>query len=209
MTRIIAGAAGGRRLLTPQGDLTRPTSDRVREAVFSTLAARGLLDGTAVLDLFCGSGALGLEAVSRGARSALLVDQAREAVAVARRNVAALGLPGVSVVQQPVARFVAAPAPTAHDLVLLDPPYAYPEADLAGVLGALLAQGWLAPDALVVVERSTRSPEPAWPGGLEALGVRRYGETAVWTAEPADPGPAPDPDPGTSASAHSSDTRSS
>jgi 16S rRNA (guanine966-N2)-methyltransferase len=179
VTRIIAGAARGRRLETPRGAATRPTSDRVREALFGSLDARGVLDGAVVLDLFAGSGALGLEAASRGAGQVVLVDSAREAVAVARRNAAALGLAGVRVVQAPVRRWLAGPDVPAADLVLLDPPYALDEEALAAVLRALdgVARG-----ALVVVERDGRSPEPAWPKGWEPQGARRYGDTVLWTA---------------------------
>jgi 16S rRNA (guanine966-N2)-methyltransferase len=180
MTRIIAGAVGGRRIETPKGPETRPTSDRVREALFGALEARDVLDGAAVLDLFAGSGALGLEAASRGAASVVLVDSARAAVEIARRNVAALGLPGVRVVQAPVLRYLAGAAVPA-DLALLDPPYSVGEDALAGVLTALDA-GHLAPGAVVVVERSARSPQPRWPPGWTPDGVRRYGDTAVWTA---------------------------
>ena len=181
MTRIIAGAARGRRLETPRGAATRPTSDRVREALFGFLDARGVLDGAVVLDLFAGSGALGLEAASRGAREVVLVDSARAAVAVARRNVAALGLAGVRVVQAPVLRWLGGPDVPTTDVALLDPPYGLGDDDLAKVLvtldGAPLAGG-----ALVVVERDGRSPEPAWPGGWEPESARRYGDTVLWTA---------------------------
>jgi 16S rRNA (guanine966-N2)-methyltransferase len=180
MTRIIAGSAGGRRIETPKGSDTRPTSDRVREALFGSLAARGVIDGAAVLDLYAGSGALGLEAASRGAVSVVLVDSSRAAVDVARRNMAALGLTGVRVVHAPVLRYLGTPGAVA-DLVLLDPPYSIAEDALAGVLAALDG-GHLAPGALVVVERSARSPEPRWPSGWTGDGVRRYGDTAVWTA---------------------------
>jgi 16S rRNA (guanine966-N2)-methyltransferase len=180
VTRIIAGTAGGRRIETPKGPDTRPTSDRVREALFGALQARDVLDGAVVLDLYAGSGALGLEAASRGAASVVLVDAARSAVAVARRNVDALGLPGVRVVQSPVLRFLAGP-PAPADLVLLDPPYALDEADLAEVLAAL-DPDHLASEAVVVVERAGRSPEPRWPPGWFPDGVRRYGDTALWTA---------------------------
>jgi 16S rRNA (guanine966-N2)-methyltransferase len=180
MTRIIAGSAGGRRIETPKGSDTRPTSDRVREALFSALQARRVLDGAAVLDLFAGSGALGLEAASRGAASVVLVDSSRAAVEVARRNVAALGLPGVRVVHTPVLRYLAGPAAPV-DLALLDPPYTLDEETLAQVLAAL-DSGHLAPDAVVVVERAARSPQPRWPTGWTATGARRYGDTAVWTA---------------------------
>ncbi len=182
MTRIIGGTAGGRTLVVPPGGRTRPTSDRVREALFSALNSRGLPDGARVLDLYAGSGALGLEAASRGAVEVVLVDSWRAAVEAARRNVAALGLPGVRVVPASCERFVAVPAPQAMDLVFLDPPYALAEPDLARVLGALVDGGWVAEGGVVVVERSARGPEPGWPEALSHEPVRRYGETAVWTA---------------------------
>ena len=186
MTRIIAGTVGGRTLRTPPGSGTRPTSDRVREALFSALDARGAVAGARVLDLYAGSGALGLEAMSRGARSAVLVESDRRAAATCTRNAGDLGLGRVRVLASTVTSALAAdPAPDeVADLALLDPPYDVGEDDLAAVLGRL-ADAWLAEDALVVVERSSRSPEPTWPPGLERLGKpRRYGETTVWLAEP-------------------------
>ncbi|MGG5258505.1 16S rRNA (guanine(966)-N(2))-methyltransferase RsmD [Phycicoccus avicenniae] len=186
MTRIIAGTHGGRTLRTPSGSGTRPTSDRVREALFSALDARGAVRGAHVLDLYAGSGALGLEAVSRGARSCLLVESDRRAAATITANVRALGLEAVRVRTSTVGAALAGePGPDdVADLVLLDPPYDVGEDELAAVLGRLAA-GWLAPDGLVVVERSSRSPEPAWPHGLERDGKpRRYGETTVWLAVP-------------------------
>ncbi len=182
MTRIVSGTAGGRRLVVPKGETTRPTSERVREALFSMLDTRGAVRGARVLDLYCGSGALGLEAASRGAAEVVLVDSAHQAVAAARQNVAALGLPRVSVVVAAAERHVAAAAGRPFDLVLLDPPYAVAADPLAAVLARLADGGWLAEDALVVVERSTRTPEPRWPDGLERVDVRRYGDTSVWIA---------------------------
>lgn len=184
MTRVIAGTAGGRTLRTPPGSGTRPTSDRVREALFSALDARDAVRGARVLDLYAGSGALGLEAASRGASSVVLVESDRRAADVITRNVRDLGLPGVRVVRTTVAAALAPdPAPAdAADLVLVDPPYDVDETALAAVLSRL-ASGWLAPGGLVVVERSTRSPEPGWPPGLERSGKpRKYGETTVWLA---------------------------
>lgn len=188
MTRIVAGQAGGRRLVVPKGDGTRPTSDRVREALFSALDARGAVRGARVLDLYAGSGALGLEAASRGAASVVLVESARPAVEAARRNVTELALTGVSVVLSSVERFLAGSPSGPADLVLLDPPYPLREPEVAAVLTALVgagddAVGWLRAGALVVVERSSRSPEPSWPAGLVRTSVRRYGETAIWLAE--------------------------
>lgn len=185
MTRLIAGTHGGRTLRTPPGSGTRPTSERVREALFSALDARDAVRGAAVLDLYAGSGALGLEALSRGARSAVLVESDRRAAATAAANVRALGLAGARVVTATVAAFLA-PAPGADDaadLVLLDPPYDVAQDALAAVL-ARLADGWAAPGALVAVERSSRSGEPKWPEGLVRTGrPRRYGETTLWLAE--------------------------
>jgi 16S rRNA (guanine966-N2)-methyltransferase len=182
MTRIVAGTLGGRRLVVPRGDTTRPTSDRVREALFSALDARGLVHGSRVVDLYAGSGALGLEAASRGAASVILVDSNRQAVEAARRNVQALGLSRVSVVLSSAERFLAAPPQLPADLVLADPPYATAQDDLGSVLTALAAQ-WLSPGATVVVERSSRTLEPHWPADLVRTDVRRYGETALWQAQ--------------------------
>ena len=184
MTRVIAGTAGGRTLRTPPGSGTRPTSDRVREALFSALDARDAVRGARVHDLYAGSGALGLEAASRGAASVVLVESDRRAADVISRNVRDLGLPGIRVLRATVAAALAPqPAPSdAADLVLVDPPYDVDEPTLAAVLDRLAA-GWLAPDGLVVVERSTRSPEPTWPPGIRPSGKpRKYGETTVWLA---------------------------
>jgi len=184
VTRIIAGTSGGRTLRTPPGSGTRPTSDRVREALFSALDARDAVRGSRVLDLYAGSGALGLEAASRGASSVVLVESDRRAADVIARNARDLALPGIRVVRSTVAAALAPdPGPSeAADLVLVDPPYDVAEHEVAAVL-ARLAAGWLAPGGLVVVERSTRSPEPTWPPGILPTGKpRRYGETTVHLA---------------------------
>lgn len=186
MTRVIAGSAGGQRLVTPRGRLTRPTSDRVREALFSRLDHLGVLRQATVLDLYCGSGALGLEAASRGAARVVLVDQQRAAGEAARTNAAALRRAGVAgeveVRQDSVARFLAGRQLTHPvDLALLDPPYDLSEQELHEVLALLLP--WLAPQALVVVERSARSGQPDWPQPLQPADDRRYGETRVWFAQ--------------------------
>lgn len=194
MTRIVAGAAGGRSLATPPGDRTRPTSERVREALFSRLDHLGVLPNARVLDLYAGSGALGLEAASRGAADVVLVEASRAVAQLARRNAeqvrAAVRADGrelvVAVRPEPVARVLAeSPPATPYDVVLLDPPYDLDEASLAADLAALAAPGWLAPDAVVVVERSSRTPQPDWPAGLAGFAERRYGETRLWYAEPA------------------------
>jgi 16S rRNA (guanine966-N2)-methyltransferase len=182
VTRIVAGEAGGRRLGVPPGDRTRPTSDRTREALFGTLAALLDLDGARVLDLYAGSGAVGLEAVSRGAASALLVDCDARAAATARVNAAALGLADrVTVRRERVGRVLAAGPPAEPvDLAFADPPYAQPGAEVDAALAALVRHGWLAPGAVLVVERSSRAPGPTWPDGVRPLSSRRYGEGTLW-----------------------------
>ncbi|XAS75873.1 16S rRNA (guanine(966)-N(2))-methyltransferase RsmD [Dermatophilaceae bacterium Sec6.4] len=182
MPRIIAGSARGRRIATPPGEGTRPTSDRVREALFGRLAHLGALQHAAVLDLYAGSGALGLEALSRGARTALLVEKDPRAAAVIRRNVAELSLPA-TVRCAAAASVVDAVAPHAMHLVLIDPPYAIPQAEIAELLAALVQGGWLQIEAVVVLERSSRSGAPAWPDRLRAMESRAYGETTLWFAE--------------------------
>ena len=173
MTRIIAGALAGRRLAVPPNG-TRPTSDRVRESLFSILNGRGALAEARVLDLFAGSGALGFEALSRGAESLVAVVVARAATRILRENAAALGVE-VEVHQSPAARFLRT-APRAFDLILIDPPY---DEDVDPILEFLEA-GWAAPGAFVVVERSSRSAPPLLPGGWEPWEERRYGETTLW-----------------------------
>jgi 16S rRNA (guanine966-N2)-methyltransferase len=183
MTRIVAGDAGGRRLVVPRGEITRPTSDRVREALFSALDARGLVPGARVLDLYAGSGALGLEAASRGAASVVLVDASRQAVEAARVNVAALDFPRVTVVLSSVRRYLAQRTVSPSSLVFADPPYVLGQDELTEMLTSLTERGWLQPEALVLLERSSRSIEPRWPKGLTRQAIRRYGETAVWQAQ--------------------------
>jgi 16S rRNA (guanine966-N2)-methyltransferase len=179
VTRIVAGSVGGRRLAVP-GSGTRPTSDRVREALFSAIEAAMDLSGARVLDLYAGSGALGLEALSRGAATAVLVESDAAAAAVLRRNIAALGLPGARPRTGRVATVLAEPAAEPFDLVLADPPYAFdPAADLA----ALAAGGWVGPGSLVVVERSRRSGPPDWPAALVPGRTRRYGDTELHWAQ--------------------------
>ncbi|KRE55190.1 16S rRNA (guanine(966)-N(2))-methyltransferase RsmD [Phycicoccus sp. Soil748] len=184
MTRIISGRAGGLRLATPPGAGTRPTSDRVREALFSRLEHLEVLAGVRVLDLYAGSGALGLEALSRGATDVLLVEADQAAAKVTEANVRALDLPGAVVRRAPVAKVLATAPAAPYGLVFSDPPYALSEDDLAGDLALLAEHRWLTPDALVVVERSSRSPEPRWPAAWECEGERRYGETRIWFAGP-------------------------
>jgi 16S rRNA (guanine966-N2)-methyltransferase len=177
----VSGRYGGRRITTPPGRETRPTSDRVREALFSTLDSELGLPGARVLDLYAGSGAVGLEALSRGAEHALLVEHDPRAVKVIRANIAALGATGATVCGGRVAAVLATGNQgTAYDLVFADPPYPLIEQELAAMLAALMQGGWLADGAMVVVERSSRSPEPPWVQGITGERGRRYGETTLW-----------------------------
>ncbi|MFR9751971.1 16S rRNA (guanine(966)-N(2))-methyltransferase RsmD [Nocardia sp. 004] len=183
MTRIVAGTAGGRRLRVPPAG-TRPTSDRVREALFSALTARLDFAGARVLDLYAGSGALGLEALSRGAAHALLIESDRKAAAVVRGNIADLGLPGAELRVATVANALqAGGAAAGFDMVFSDPPYAVDDAAVLADLRALAERGWLRPGAMVVVERSARSPEIRWPASFVPSTSRRYGETRIELAE--------------------------
>ncbi len=191
MTRIVAGTLGGRRLESPAGDRTRPTSDRVREALFSRVESfLGGFDGTAVLDLYAGSGAVGLEALSRGASRAVLVESDRRAATVVRRNIDALGLADrAELVAQPVERVARQPPRVLAGLVFADPPYAMSAVALRQVLGGALTTGWCAPGALIVVERPTRADSWRFPQGIDSVGERRYGETTLWYGQLAGPTP--------------------
>jgi 16S rRNA (guanine966-N2)-methyltransferase len=181
VTRIIGGRVGGRRLQTPRGATTRPTSDRVREALFSAVESwGGSLAGLRFLDLYAGSGAVGLEAWSRGAGVVTLVEQDRRTAGLITRNARSLGFPRADVVNASVAATLRRRPAAPYDLVFADPPYPLAEERLAEDLAALVDHGWLVPGALVVVERSARSPEPGWPAGLQVDRVRRYGETVLW-----------------------------
>ncbi|WP_037607622.1 16S rRNA (guanine(966)-N(2))-methyltransferase RsmD [Streptacidiphilus rugosus] len=182
MTRVIAGAARGRRLAVPPGVSTRPTSDRAREALFSSWEAlRGSLAGARVLDLYAGSGAVGLEALSRGAAHALLVEEDPSAVKVILANVRTLSLPGAEVRAGKAERVIAgAPPGTPYDLLFLDPPYVVGDDDLREILITLASGGWLDDDVIVTVERSTRGGVFSWPDGFDALRERKYGEATLW-----------------------------
>ena len=184
MARVIAGEAGGRRLAVPDGRDTRPTSDRAREGLFATISSIvGPLAGARVLDLYAGSGAVGLEALSRGAEHVLLVEHGARAARVIRQNIEAIGLPGAAVVADRVER-VLARGPRGpedrYDVVFADPPYALADAGVTRVLSLLAEQGWLAPGALVIVERATRSGPMSWPDGFVPDRARRYGEATFW-----------------------------
>ncbi|GAB1822075.1 16S rRNA (guanine(966)-N(2))-methyltransferase RsmD [Herbidospora sp. RD11066] len=180
MTRLIAGIAGGRRIEVPPGKGTRPTSDRAREGIFSTvLSLVGVPERVA--DLYAGSGAVGLESLSRGAGHALLVESDAKALRTIRANVAALNLPGAVVLAERVERLVARPCEgEPYDFVFADPPYAVSDAVVEKMLVDLRAGGWLADGALVAVERETRGNDLRWPPGFEEARARRYGEATVW-----------------------------
>ncbi|GAA0614120.1 16S rRNA (guanine(966)-N(2))-methyltransferase RsmD [Kribbella sandramycini] len=180
MSRIIGGVAGGRRIAVPPGTGTRPTTDRVREALFSSLETEfGSFDGLAVLDLYSGSGAIGLEALSRGAANVLMVESDRKAADVITANLKVVGLPGASVVLRPAEKLAAGAPPAEFDLLYADPPYRLETAELQDILVALTAGGWFAADAIVVVERGKREPWE-WPDGFAALRDRKYGEARLW-----------------------------
>jgi len=187
MTRIVAGSAGSLRLKVPSAG-TRPTSDRVREAIFSALDAQDTVRDARVLDLYAGSGALGLEAASRGAASVDLVERAAAAAAIARDNAKAVGravaaagrpAPRVTVTSAAVQPYLDRATRT-WDLVFVDPPYELGDEELSAALTALGPH--LDPGAVVIVERSARTPEPSWPAALTPLRSRTYGETIVWWA---------------------------
>jgi 16S rRNA (guanine966-N2)-methyltransferase len=178
MTRLISGVAGGRRLKVPPSGV-RPTGDKARQALFNSLASLVDLDGAAVLDLYAGSGALGLEALSRGASSVVFVESGPRVLPVLRANVEAVGLPGARVVAGSVPTVVAGAPPARFDLVVADPPYATPPEEVLGVLTALADGGWLAEEAVVVVERSSREQPWEWPTPLTGIRDRRYGEALL------------------------------
>ncbi|KQW53562.1 16S rRNA (guanine(966)-N(2))-methyltransferase RsmD [Nocardioides sp. Root1257] len=184
MTRIIGGQAGGRRLETPRGSATRPTSDRVREALFSAVESWcGSLHGLRFLDLYAGSGAVGLEGWSRGAGVVTLVEQDRRTATLIGDNARTIGFAKAGVIAGSVAATLRKPPSAPYDVVFSDPPYPLSEEDVAADLDALVEHGWLVPGALVVVERSGRSPEPTWPEGFTDTRAKRYGETTLWYAE--------------------------
>ncbi|MFG1602490.1 16S rRNA (guanine(966)-N(2))-methyltransferase RsmD [Actinoplanes sp. NPDC049265] len=186
MTRIIAGAHGGRRLSAPPGSQTRPTSDRVREALFSSLDSLTDLDGARFVDLYAGSGAVGLEALSRGATFALLVESDAKAARVIRDNVVALRAGAAArLIAGKVATVLAAPPEGGpFDVVFADPPYALADGELTEMQHLLVDNGWLAPDAVTVIERSTRAvprgEDLSWVDGITPERSKRYGETTLW-----------------------------
>jgi 16S rRNA (guanine966-N2)-methyltransferase len=188
VTRIIAGRAGSLTLEVPDAG-TRPTSDRVRESLFGALESADALRGAAVLDLYAGSGALALEAISRGAASADLVEKSPRAATVVQRNIArvakSVGRDAAMNVHRSSAIAYLQTARGPFDLVFIDPPYDLAEHELTHALELLAPL--LSPHAVVVVERAKRSPEPTLPAGLIADRMKRYGDTALWWSRPAEP----------------------
>lgn len=183
MTRIIAGTARGRRLEVPSRG-TRPTSDRIREALFSSLDSSvreggGWVD-VVVLDLYAGTGALGLEALSRGAQRAYLVESGREAIRAMRANIAAVGSDAAVVIPRKVGSVIGDPPGPAATLVLADPPYEVPADRLAGELDRLVTLGWIGAGAEIVVERPTRDRNRPLPAEWEVHRERAYGDTTLW-----------------------------
>ncbi len=192
MTRIIGGTAGGRRLQTSRGQTTRPTSDRVREALFASVESWcGSLSGLRFLDLYAGSGAVGLEAWSRGAGVVTLVESDRRAATLIRQNARAIGCTVADVVAATVAGTLRRAPRAPYDVVFLDPPYPLAPEDVDATLAALDGQGWLVPGALVIVERAVRGRGPAFPDGFEEVRERRYGETVLWYGHAAPAAPSP------------------
>lgn len=193
MSRIISGMAGGTNLKSVPGDATRPTTDRVKEALFSRLESWDVISSARVLDLFAGSGSLGLETASRGARHVMLVELAPKAVSVCQQNAKkineTLKQDIVAVQRGKVDTYLSSlvdeetllPRKT-FDLVFMDPPYPLTDQELSVTLQKVSLV--LEKDATVIVERSSRSPEPTWPANLERIAEKKYGETKLWFAEP-------------------------
>jgi len=191
MTRVIAGSLKGRRLLVPDEGV-RPTSDKVREAIFSSLQSRFDFEGARVLDLFAGTGALGIEALSRGARFAALVESNPATARTLKKNIESLSLTNnTQVVVRKVGSYLndalaadrAKSDSSSFDLVFLDPPYDLEGAEVDDALGDLANSGLLAPGAMVVIERPTKSTSPTWPEAIDEQLRRTYGDTTVWYGE--------------------------
>ncbi len=185
MTRIIGGIAGSRQLASPAKS-TRPTSDRIRESIFNRLASRDLIENARVLDLYAGTGALALEAISRGANSAVLVEKDGKAAAVCSTNSTtirkALEKEGffealIKVVHKPVSAFLSADT-AEYDLVFIDPPYEVTNEEVIANLTALSPR--LSKNAVVMVERSSRSDDLELPSGFELDEEKSYGDTTVY-----------------------------
>lgn len=180
MTRIIGGDLRGRRLKVPDTN-TRPTSNRVREAIFSSVehAVSGLSD-LRILDLFAGSGALGIESISRGAAEAVLIEKDLRVADTLHSNIAALGLKTARVLIADALVEISKPSSRGKfDVVFIDPPYDLADEDVTALLANLAKNGWLNENALVVVERGSRS-QVIWPQEIEQLRQKFYGDTTIW-----------------------------
>ncbi|MEY3115340.1 MAG: hypothetical protein RLZZ92_807 [Actinomycetota bacterium] len=187
--RIIAGLAKGRNLISPSG-ATRPTSDRAREALFSTLESEfGSINDLTVLDLYCGSGAVGAEALSRGAAVVYAVDNDEKATSVTRQNFALLenisGIGTTSVITSSVGKFLDKTSELKFDVVFLDPPYDLPNNEIEKTLSSLVKNGFLKSSAVIAIERDSKSKRLNWPLGLKELKERKYGAATIFYAEPA------------------------
>ena len=178
----MAGVLGGRRITVPSRG-TRPTTDRVRESLFNVLTARMDLDGASVLDLYAGSGALGLEALSRGAATAVFVEADQRAVAVIGQNIETLGVAGATVRRGAVASVLATGADRPVDLVLADPPYDGGADEIEDVLSELTTRGWAADGTVAVVERAASGAQLQWPAGWAVWPHRKYGDTRLEMAQ--------------------------
>ena len=187
--RIIAGLAKGRNLISPSG-ATRPTSDRAREALFSTLESEfGSINDLTVLDLYCGSGAVGAEALSRSAAVVYAVDNDEKATSVTRQNFALLenisGIGTTSVITSSVGKFLDKTSELKFDVVFLDPPYDLPNNEIEKTLSSLVKNGFLKSSAVIAIERDSKSKRLNWPLGLKELKERKYGAATIFYAEPA------------------------
>ena len=185
--RIIAGSAKGRKLISPEGTSARPTSDRAREALFSSLESEfGQLSGIRFLDLFAGSGAVSAEAMSRGAKFCTVVESDRTALEIARKNVEMVRSSSPDsqaiYIEGEVETFVKRPS-NPFDVIFLDPPYSYLDSDLADIVANLHESGFIAPSTLVIVERASRSTPFPWPPGMKEVKERRYGNAAIYYGE--------------------------
>lgn len=188
--RIIAGSAKGRKLVSPEGDTARPTSDRAREALFSSLESEfNNMEGIRFLDLFAGSGAVTAEAISRGASSCTLVDSDRLSMEIARKNVE-IARSSLQSVKSVEVNFIDDDAETfvkrksnPFDVIFIDPPYAYPDLELMEMVTRLLENGYIAPSTLVVIERASRVSVFPWPDSMREVKVRRYGNAAIFYGE--------------------------
>lgn len=182
MTRIIAGDLRGRNIKVPDSG-TRPTSDRVREAIFSTLTSLDAIADLNVLDLYSGSGALGIEALSRGAKSCVFVENNRNASSVIQKNLEDLNIEAHVLevkVESLLNKVPSSKLTSPFQLVFLDPPYEYSLQEISKVLNLGLSNSWFSQDAILVIETGKGIKEFIWPEGFESVREKSYGDTSVW-----------------------------